>query len=97
MKKEYSLFLLCIADTAFTGFGEELYIIEEANPLMLFLQERSWMLFYLIKIVLPAALLILTRDVQSKLVNVLLKLALILYGAVTLYHVGWITLYWLLK
>lgn len=90
------LFLLVagLLDAVLTHFGIISGIIEEANPLMLAVMEKSWAYFYIIKILLPFLLigLYILRPLQGKL-RALLISACAIYFSVLVYHLAWILLY----
>lgn len=90
------LFLLIagIMDAVLTHFGIISGIIEEANPLMRAVMDKSWTYFYLIKILLPFMLigLYFLRPLEGSLRTLLISASAI-YFAVLVYHMAWILLY----
>ncbi|WP_191275537.1 DUF5658 family protein [Neobacillus kokaensis] len=92
----FCLFLLVAGtlDAILTHVGVALGIVEEANPMMKIVIEKSWSHFYFIKIFLPLLLLGLyfLRPIKGR-VRILLVSACALYFSVLLYHLVWMVLY----
>jgi hypothetical protein len=91
------LFLLIagILDAVLTHFGIVSGIVEEGNPVMKTVIEKSWSFFYIIKIILP--LLLLGLFYLSPLkgwIRTLLVSTCVLYLSVLVYHMVWIVLYY---
>ncbi|WP_462408740.1 DUF5658 family protein [Neobacillus sp. Marseille-QA0830] len=94
MKLGLFLLLSGILDACLTHFGIQFGVIEEGNPVMKFVIEKNWSLFYLIKILLPVVLIVLLIvHPITALMKKLLISASILYFSVLLYHLTWIALY----
>ncbi|MDQ6595991.1 hypothetical protein E2K98_17285 [Bacillus salipaludis] len=90
------LFLLIagLIDAVLTHIGIAFGIVEEGNPMMKLIIEKSWVFFYLVKIILPLVLigLFYLRPLKGK-IRTLLTAAGILYFSVLAYHLVWILLY----
>lgn len=87
------LLLLAIADAYFTDLGLRNDHVTEANPLMDLLYTNSVLGFYLIKISLPFALLLIISKIQPKrYLKCLIGFTLILYSFVITQHFLWIYL-----
>lgn len=90
------LFLLVagMLDAVLTHFGITAGFVEEGNPLMKLIIEKSWSYFYLIKIFLPLLLLGLfyLRPFNKKMKTLLLSTC-VLYLSALVYHMVWIVLY----
>lgn len=91
------LFLLIagILDALLTQIGIVQGIIQEGNPLIQYLFEKSWLLVYSVKVVLPLILLglLLYHPLKSRFVSILLVSTSVLYLTVLAYHLFWILLY----
>ncbi len=94
MRTCYFLLAAGLLDGLLTHFGMAKGIIGEANPLAHFLIEKSWALFYLVKISLPLLLIgiMLFRPLQGWIRN-LLNASSVVYGSVLVYHGVWIFQY----
>lgn len=92
----FCIFLLLagVLDALLTHIGIAGGIIEEGNPMMKFVMEKSWIYFYLIKIFLPMLLMGLyyLRPLTGG-IRTLLITASILYFTVLVYHMAWILLF----
>ncbi|MFL6556526.1 MAG: DUF5658 family protein [Bacillus sp. (in: firmicutes)] len=90
------LFLLIagLLDAVLTHFGIVSGFVEEGNPMMKSVIEKSWSYFYIIKVLLPLLLLGLfyLHPLEGK-IKTLLVSTCILYLTVLLYHMVWIVLY----
>lgn len=90
------LFLLIagLLDAILTHFGIVSGIVEEGNPIMKTVIEKSWSFFYMIKIFLPLLLLGLfyLRPLKGG-IRTLLVSTCVLYFSVLVYHMVWIVLY----
>lgn len=90
------LFLLIagLLDAVLTNFGIVSGIVEEGNPVMKLVIEKSWSYFYIIKIFLPVTLLGLyyLRPLKGR-VRTLLIVTCVFYSSVLVYHIAWIILY----
>lgn len=90
------LFLLFagVLDAILTHFGISSGFVEEGNPMMKLVIEQSWSYFYLIKIILPLALLGLfyLRPFKGWIRTLILSTC-VLYLSVLVYHMVWIVLY----
>lgn len=90
------LFLLFagLLDAVLTHFGIVAGFVEEGNPVMRFVIEKSWSYFYLIKILLPLALigLVYIRPLRGG-IRTLVMTACVLYFSVLVYHMAWILIY----
>jgi hypothetical protein len=86
---------VCIAslmDAMLTDIGLRLQLIDEANPLMRYLYEHSYLLFYGFKIILPLSLFFLAAKVGKRLlINSLFRLSAVVYAGILLLHYYWIT------
>jgi Domain of unknown function (DUF5658) len=90
------LFLLVagLLDAVLTHLGISIGIVEEGNPMMKLVIDKSWILFYLIKIFLPLALigLFFYRPLTGWVKTLLLSTC-VLYLSVLVYHMVWVLLY----
>lgn len=87
----YILFILCLLDTILTDIGLRNHIIGEANPLMSWIYSSSKIAFYLMKLALPVALIVILSKMRATLlINLLLRAALVIYSIVFLMHISWI-------
>ncbi|HEY2419953.1 MAG TPA: DUF5658 family protein [Neobacillus sp.] len=90
------LFLLLagIMDAVLTQFGIAYGVIKEGNPMMEIAIEKSWAIFYLIKIFLPIVLigLFYLQPFKGRIRN-LLTFTCVLYLSVLCYHLVWILHY----
>jgi hypothetical protein len=77
-------------DALLTHIGIKHGIIQEANPLMDWLYERSETLFFLLKVTLPIMLLLLLPQRISKLIRGLLLTACGVYLFVLTLHGVWL-------
>jgi hypothetical protein len=93
---KFCLFLLAagLTDAVLTQFGILVGVINEGNPLMEVAIQKSWVFFYLIKILLPVALigLFYLQPLKGKS-KVLLVSTCVLYVSVLFVHLVWIFLY----
>jgi hypothetical protein len=91
-----SLFLLIagVVDAVLTKVGVTFGIIEEGNPAVKLVIEKSWYLFYLIKISLPLLLIgiILFRPLKGW-VKGLIRASCAVYLSVLAIHFSWIFFY----
>jgi hypothetical protein len=90
-------FFLLVAgtlDAIFTHFGIASGFVEEGNPIMMQVIEKSWTYFYMIKIFLPVVLigLFYLHPLKGWLRTILISTC-VLYLSVLLYHLVWILLY----
>jgi Domain of unknown function (DUF5658) len=90
----FFLLIAGLLDAVLTHFGIIAGIVEEGNPLMKAIIEKSWSFFYIIKIFLPLLLLGLfyLRPLKGW-VRTLLISTCVLYLSVLVYHMVWILLY----
>lgn len=89
----FVLFVLAVFDSISTDFGLRQAHIEEANPLMRIVYETDVILFYALKISLPILLLMLIRTLKPRrIISLLMGTALLLYGAVFIQHIFWLTI-----
>jgi hypothetical protein len=90
------LFLLFagLLDAVLTHFGIASGYVEEGNPMMKLVIEKSWSYFYIIKIFLPLLLLGLfyLRPLKGW-IKTLLVSTCVLYLSILVYHMVWIALY----
>ncbi|MFN0225588.1 DUF5658 family protein [Paenibacillus sp. KR2-11] len=84
------------ADAFMTDFGLQAQMIEEANPLMRFLYENAYLLFYLVKIGLPVLLFILMRRVKRTYIQRLLIVPAVVYAGVLVLHSFWFSAFLLM-
>jgi len=90
------IFLLAagVLDAILTHVGISLGCIEEGNPMMREVIREGWSYFYLIKIILPLALIVLVYLKPFKgTIRTLLISTCILYLSVLAYHMVWVILY----
>ncbi|MEH7116649.1 DUF5658 family protein [Neobacillus vireti] len=90
------IFLLAagVLDAILTHVGISLGFIEEGNPMMREVIREGWSYFYLIKIILPLALIVLVYLKPFKgRIRTLLISTCILYLSVLAYHMVWVILY----
>jgi hypothetical protein len=90
------LFLLIagVLDAVLTQLGVSFGIIEEGNPAVKFVIEKSWLLFYLIKVSLPLLLIgiIFCQPLKSG-VKALIRASCAVYLSVLAIHFSWIVFY----
>lgn len=90
------LLLLAICDSFMTHFGLSNGYIEEANPLMHYVYERSILGFFAIKIMLPILFIfIITKLKPNAFLQLLIAGALFLYTFVLFKHIYWVYLLFL--
>lgn len=93
---KFCLFLLIagLLDAVLTHFGIASGFVEEGNPMMKHVIEKSWSFFYIIKIFLPLLLLGLfyLRPLKGRIRTLLISTC-VLYLSVLVYHMVWIVLY----
>jgi hypothetical protein len=93
---KFCIFLLIagLLDAVLTHFGIVSGVVEEGNPVMKTVIDKSWSFFYIIKISLPLLLLGLfyLRPLKGWL-RTLLVSTCVLYLSVLVYHMVWIALY----
>jgi hypothetical protein len=86
------LLFLTLFNAIFTDLGIRSHYIQEANPLMRFLYEKSIPSFYVTKLILPILLLfILLRMDPKPVIHVFLVVSLVLYLIVLIQHLSWMT------
>lgn len=95
MKLCFFLLIAGMLDALLTQIGIGQGIIQEGNPLIHYLFEKSWLLVYIVKVALPLILLglLLYRPLKSRIVSILLVVTSVLYLSVLAYHLVWILLY----
>ncbi|MER2261185.1 MAG: DUF5658 family protein [Psychrobacillus sp.] len=87
------LLLLAISDSLITHFGLSNGYIEEANPIMRFVYDKSIFGFFSIKIFLPILFIwIMTKLKPNALLQLLIAGALFLYAFILFKHIYWIYL-----
>lgn len=87
------LFILSILDSIITDYGIKNMLIEEANPIMKLIHEKSVLSFYFVKIILPSLLIfILLKLKPTKTLKIFMGIALIIYVIVFLIHILWLFL-----
>ncbi|MDW0112924.1 DUF5658 family protein [Sporosarcina saromensis] len=87
----FLLACLCIIDAVFTDIGIRQGHIEELNPIMRFVHDKSILLFYGMKILLPAILLTLIQFAKtSTILKYTVLFALIIYVVIVSMHIYWI-------
>lgn len=87
----FLLACLCIIDAVFTDIGIRNGHIEELNPLMRFVHDKSIFMFYLLKFLLPTILLTLIKFAKtSTILKYIVLLALIMYVVIISMHIYWI-------
>ncbi|TXK84489.1 DUF5658 family protein [Paenibacillus sp. N3.4] len=90
-----SLLILCLGDAIFTDVGLHLHLIEEMNPLIRHIYEWNTGGYYAVKLALPLLLMILYPRIRTRLwVKPCLALTVLLYGAVNVYHLIWLSYGW---
>ncbi|MBT2726677.1 DUF5658 family protein [Neobacillus sp. C211] len=94
MRLCFFLLVAGLLDAVLTHFGIVSGIVEEGNPMMKLVIEKSWSYFYIIKIFLPLLLLGLfyLRPLKGW-IRTLLVSTCVLYLSVLVYHMVWIVLY----
>lgn len=97
MKNEILLIiLLSWFDALFTDLGIRYFMIEEANPLMAFLYNKSIFLFYGTKLVLPLLFLTIilrvTRINDIWYIRYLMKITACIYLGILAFHAFWFAL-----
>ncbi|MDR6549552.1 DUF5658 family protein [Paenibacillus qinlingensis] len=89
------IIFLCIAsllDAGLTDIGLRMNLIGEANPIMAFLYEHSYVAFYGIKIILPLSLFFLAAKAGKRLlIQNLFRFSTIVYLGILLLHAFWIS------
>jgi hypothetical protein len=94
MKPCIFLFTAGLLDAILTHVGISLGFIEEGNPMMREVIGEGWSYFYLIKLFLPLALIILFYLKPFKgVIRMLLISTCVLYVSVLAYHMVWVCLY----
>lgn len=87
------LIILCFADAFFTDIGLVMNVIDEANPLIKWVYNQSIIIFYGVKMVLPAIFLVLVRlQPLSSIMQKGSSMLLILYVGINTYHIFWLSL-----
>lgn len=85
------LLLFAISDAIFTDMGLRYNHIEEANPFMLFLYDKSILSFYVVKIALPLLLMYFIAKIEIKPFFIVLFFStLLLYFFVFFIHLFWL-------
>lgn len=94
MKAGFFLLIAGLLDALFTQLGIRFGIIEEGNPAVKLVMDKSWLLFYLIKGTLPLILLgiVLFRPLKGW-VKGLMKVSCAVYLSVLAIHFTWIVYY----
>ncbi|MFP5112287.1 DUF5658 family protein [Bacillaceae bacterium C204] len=88
------LLIAGLLDAVLTHFGMASGIVDEGNPMMKLVIEKSWSFFYIIKILLPLLLLGLFYLRPFKgWIRTLLVSTCVLYFSVLVYHMVWMVLY----
>lgn len=90
------LFLLIagVLDAVLTQLGVSFGIIEEGNPAVKLVIEKSWLLFYLIKVSLPLLLIgIIFCQPLKGWVKALIRASCAVYLSVLAIHFSWIVFY----
>jgi hypothetical protein len=90
------LFLLIagVLDAVLTQLGVSFGIIEEGNPAVKLVIEKSWLLFYLIKVSLPLLLVgIIFCQPLNSWVKALIRASCAVYLSVLAIHFSWIAFY----
>ena len=86
------LLFLALFDATFTDFGIRYHYIQEANPLMRSLYEKSILSFYVTKLILPILLFFILLRVEPKpIIHVVLVISLVLYFIVLIQHFLWMS------
>lgn len=92
-KSAFILLLASLTDAILTDFGLRLQVITEANPLMRFLYEHAYPLFYVTKAALPLALLLISERTAPKKYHIaLIGTAYVVYAGVMVLHSRWMWL-----
>lgn len=94
MRAGLILLIAGILDAVFTQLGVTFGIVDEANPAVKVVMEKSWMLFYLLKISLPLLLIgiIIYRPLMGW-VKGLIRVSCAVYLSVLAIHFSWIFFY----
>jgi hypothetical protein len=88
----FGLLFLCFADAAFTDIGLRLHLIEELNPLVKKLYEWNIAIYYAMKLLLPALLILIYYRMKNRMwINPCILVTVLLYFIVNLYHLIWIS------
>lgn len=89
------IIFLCMAsllDAGLTDLGLRLQLIGEANPVMKFLYEHSYLAFYGIKIILPISLFFIAAKVGKRVfIHHLFRFSTVVYMGILLMHAFWIS------
>ncbi|MFB9328558.1 DUF5658 family protein [Paenibacillus aurantiacus] len=87
------LIVFGFTDALFTDIGLRMRLIEELNPLIRAIYEWNVWSYYGWKLAIPSILLLLLPRLQNKRwLCVLLLLTTIIYAAVNVYHLFWVSL-----
>lgn len=94
MRACFFLLIAGLLDAVLTHMGVAFGLIEEGNPLVKFLMEKSWTLFYLIKVSLPIVLIgiMFFRPLQGW-IKKLLTASCVVYFSILMIHCSWIAIY----
>ncbi len=77
---------------SFTDLGIRYHYIQEANPIMRSLYEKSILSFYVTKLILPILLFFILLRVEPKpIIHVVLVISLVLYFIVLIQHFLWMS------
>lgn len=88
------LLFASLLDALFTDTGLRVGGMVEANPLMRYIYEHAYVLFYPIKIALPCLLLfILPKLKTNRSIRFLLPTSVMIYGFVLFLHMCWMAQY----
>lgn len=89
----FLLFCLCLIDAIFTDFGIRYGHISESNPIMRYIYEANIVIFYFVKISLPALLFTLMHFCKpSKYLRYFIVAAVAVYVFVISLHIYWIVI-----
>ena len=90
----YFLFISCLLDAVLTHLGIAFGAIEEANPIIMLVIQKSWILFYVIKLLLPLCLIGLQylQPLKGRMKTLLVSTCVI-YSSILLIHLAWIILF----
>lgn len=87
------LIVFGFTDALFTDIGLRMRLIEELNPLVKAIYEWNVWSYYGWKLAIPSVLLpLLPRLQRKRWIGILLLLSTLIYAAVNVYHLFWVSL-----
>ncbi|OPA79976.1 hypothetical protein BVG16_04270 [Paenibacillus selenitireducens] len=90
-----AIILFSILDAFCTHLGISKGWVTEANPIASFVYQKSIVLFYLWKVLMPLFLLLLYPYIRANpLHKRLIQFTTVVYSLLMLYHAGWLLIVW---